>query len=153
MWFSGSGENITLQQILEKTKEHSHNNGTIFVGCDSQITRDSCVYSTVICMHGADDQHGGYYFFKREKNKRNDYPTMIMRLLREVELSIEIGYIILEQNPQADIEIHIDANSKKDQPTGRFADMLMGYAKGAGFKCKIKPDAWASNSIADKHSK
>ena len=153
MWFSGSGENVTLQQILEKTKEHSANNGTIFIGCDSQITRDSCVYSTVICMHGADDQHGGYYFFKREKNKRNDYPTMIMRLLREVELSIEIGYIILEQNPQADIEIHIDANSKKDQPTGRFADMLMGYAKGAGFKCKIKPDAWASNSIADKHSK
>ncbi len=153
MWFSGSGENITLQQILEKVKEHSANNGTIFVGCDSQITRDLCVYSTVICMHGADDQHGGYYFFKREKNKRNDYPTMVMRLLREVELSIEIGYVILEQNPEADIEIHIDANSKKDQPTGRFADMLMGYAKGAGFRCKIKPDAWASNSIADKHSK
>tara|TARA_R100000697_G_scaffold115033_1_gene134282 strand:+ start:3262 stop:3723 length:462 start_codon:yes stop_codon:yes gene_type:complete len=153
MWFSGSGENVTLQQILEKTKEHSFNNGTIFVGCDSQITRESCVYSTVICMHGADDQHGGYYFFKREKNKRNDYPTMVMRLLREVELSIEIGYTILEQNPEADIEIHIDANSKKDKPTGRFADMLMGYAKGAGFRCKIKPDAWASNSIADKHSK
>jgi len=29
----------------------------------------------------------------------------------------------------------------------------MGYATGAGFRCKIKPDAWASNSIADKHSK
>ena len=153
MWFSGSGETKTFQQILEKVKEHSSNNGTIFIGCDSQITRDLCVYSTVIYMHGADDQHGGYYFFKREKNKRNDYPTMVMRLLREVELSIEIGYTILEQNPQADIEIHIDANSKKDKPTGRFADMLMGYAKGAGFRCKIKPDAWASNSIADKHSK
>ena len=153
MWFSGSGETKTFQQILEKVKEHSLNNGTIFIGCDSQITRDLCVYSTVICMHGADDQHGGYYFFKREKNKRNDYPTMVMRLLREVELSIEIGYTILEQNPRADIEIHIDANSKKDKPTGRFADMLMGYAKGAGFRCKIKPDAWASNSIADKHSK
>tara|TARA_B100000963_G_scaffold361384_1_gene396453 strand:- start:595 stop:1056 length:462 start_codon:yes stop_codon:yes gene_type:complete len=153
MWFSGSGESTNLQQILEKINKHSADNGTIFVGCDSQITREWCVYSTVICMHGADDQHGGYYFFRREKNKRNDYPTMVMRLLREVELSIEIGYIILEQNPDADIEIHIDANSKKDQPTGRFADMLMGYAKGAGFRCKIKPDAWASNSIADKHSK
>ena len=153
MWFSGSGENITFQQILEKVNHHSQKNGTVFVGCDSQITKDLCIYSTVICMHGADDQHGGYYFFKREKRKRDDYPTMILRLLREVELSIEIGYIILEQNPQVDIEIHIDANSKKDQPTGRFSDMLMGYAKGAGFRCKIKPDAWASNSIADKHSK
>ena len=78
---------------------------------------------------------------------------MIVRLLREVELSIKIGYEILENNSNADIEIHIDANSKKDKPTGKFADMLMGYAKGAGFRCKIKPEAWASNSIADKHSK
>ena len=78
---------------------------------------------------------------------------MVIRLLKEVELSIDIGYKILENNPESDIEIHIDANSKKDQPTGKFADMLMGYAKGAGFKCKIKPEAWASNSIADKHSK
>ena len=78
---------------------------------------------------------------------------MITRLLKEVELSIDIGYKILEENPNADIEIHIDANSKKGEPTARFADMLMGYAKGAGFKCKVKPEAWASNSIADKHSK
>lgn len=153
MWFSGSGENISLQKIIEKVNNHSKNNGTIFIGCDSQITRDLCVYSTVICMHGADDQYGGYYFFKREKTNRKKYPTMILRLLREVELSIQIGYQILEHNPSADIEIHIDANSKKDQPTGKFAEMLMGYAKGAGFRCKIKPEAWASNSIADKHSK
>ena len=59
----------------------------------------------------------------------------------------------MENNPSADIEIHIDANSKNDQATGKHAEMLMGYAKGAGFRCKIKPDAWASNSIADKHSK
>ncbi len=153
MWFSGSGEHTTLQHILEKVNKHSKENGTIFVGCDSQITRDKCTYSTVICMHGADDQHGGYYFFKREKKDRNQYPTMVLRLLKEVELSIQIGYKILEYNPHADIEIHIDANSKKDQPTGKFAEMLMGYAKGAGFRCKIKPEAWASNSIADKHSK
>lgn len=153
MWFSGSGERVELEKIFDKVHKHCMRNGTIFVGCDSQITKDLCVYSVVICMHGADDQHGGYYFYKREKKKRNDYPTMILRLLREVELSIEIGYNILEQNPEADIEIHIDANSRKDKPTGRFADMLMGYAKGAGFRCKIKPDAWASNSIADKHSK
>ncbi len=153
MWFSGSGESVTLQQILEKVNNHSRNNGTIFIGCDSQITRDLCVHSTVICMHGADEQYGGYYFFKREKNNRKQYPTMVLRLLREVELSIQIGYEILEHNPSADIEIHIDANSKKDQPTGKFAEMLMGYAKGAGFRCKIKPEAWASNSIADKHSK
>lgn len=153
MWYSGSGTKANLDTIYEKIDLHTRKNGSVYVGCDSQIYGDKCTFSTVICLHGADDQKGGYYFFKREKTKRNDYPTMVIRLLKEVELSIEIGYQILDNNPSADIEIHIDANSKKDKPTGRFADMLMGYAKGAGFKCKIKPEAWASNSIADKHSK
>ena len=153
MWFSGSGESVNINNIFEKINQHCSDNGTIFIGCDSQITRDLCTYSTVICLHGAENQHGGFYFFKREKTKRNEYPTMVLRLLREVELSIQIGYEILENNPSADIEIHVDANSKNDQATGKHAEMLMGYAKGAGFRCKIKPDAWASNSIADKHSK
>ena len=153
MWHSGSGNKVSLEAIYNKINLHTRKNGCVYVGCDSQIYGDKCTFSTVICLHGADDQKGGYYFFKREKTKRNDYPTMIVRLLREVELSIKIGYEILENNSNADIEIHIDANSKKDKPTGKFADMLMGYAKGAGFRCKIKPEAWASNPIEDKHSK
>ena len=143
MWFSGSGESVNINNIFEKINQHCSDNGTIFIGCDSQITRDLCTYSTVICLHGAENQHGGFYFFKREKTKRNEYPTMVLRLLREVELSIQIGYEILENNPSADIEIHVDANSKNDQATGKHAEMLMGYAKGAGFRCKIKPDPFA----------
>jgi predicted RNase H-related nuclease YkuK (DUF458 family) len=153
MWYSGAGQHTTLEEILKETIAHSKKDGGIYVGCDSLLCRDKCTFSTVICLHGADGQKGGYYYFKREKHERFSYPTMITRLLKEVELSIDIGYKILEENPNADIEIHIDANSKKGEPTARFADMLMGYAKGAGFKCKVKPDAWASNSIADKHSK
>ena len=78
---------------------------------------------------------------------------MLNRLLKEVELSVEMGSNILNEYPDADIEIHIDANAKKEEATGKFSDMLVGFARGAGFRCKIKPDAWASSSIADKHSK
>ena len=153
MWHSGAGIRVDIEHIFREIEKHSKNNGVTFIGCDSQITRNQCTFSTVICLHGADGQSGGYYFFKKEKTQRKSYPTMVLRLLKEVELSIQLGYKILEQHPQVDIEIHIDANSKKTEPTGKFADMLMGYAKGAGFRCKIKPEAWASNSIADKHSK
>jgi len=31
--------------------------------------------------------------------------------------------------------------------------MLIGYVKGSGYECRIKPDAFAAASIADKHSK
>jgi len=153
MWNSGSGKEVEFENILEEIKKHSNDNGNIFIGCDSQIIKDRCVFSTVICLHGADNQEGGYYFFKREKREKNSFPTMLMRLTKEVEKSIEMGCKILEINPDVNIEIHIDASAKKEEKTSKFSDMLMGYAKGAGFSCKIKPDAWASNSIADKHSK
>tara|TARA_Y100001938_G_scaffold69943_1_gene97026 strand:+ start:410 stop:871 length:462 start_codon:yes stop_codon:yes gene_type:complete len=153
MWFSGSGVETELELIMQHILHHNGKNGRVFIGCDSQISKDSCVFSTVICLHGADDQKGGFYFFKREKEKKKSYPTIVSRLIKEVELSIQMGFKITKKMPATNIEIHIDANSRKEQPTTRFADMLMGYAKGAGFDCKIKPDAWASNSIADKHSK
>ena len=31
--------------------------------------------------------------------------------------------------------------------------MLKGYVQGYGFEYRLKPDAWASQSIADRHSK
>jgi predicted RNase H-related nuclease YkuK (DUF458 family) len=31
--------------------------------------------------------------------------------------------------------------------------MLRGYVTGAGFECRVKPNAWASQTVADKHSK
>jgi len=153
MWHTGSGSETNVEFIMEEVSSHMKRSGSIFIGCDSQITRDRCVFSTVICLHGADGQKGGYYFFRREKKNRRKFPTMLNRLLKEVELSVEMGSKILNEYPEADIEIHIDANAKKEEATGKFSDMLVGFARGAGFRCKIKPDAWASSSIADKHSK
>jgi predicted RNase H-related nuclease YkuK (DUF458 family) len=153
MWHTGSSEDITLDTIMVEISSHTRKNGSIFIGCDSQIIQNGCTFSTVICLHGADGQAGGRYFFRREKRRREKFPTMLNRLLREVELSVEMGFRVTEEFPDADVEIHIDANAKKNEASGRFSDMLIGYARGAGFKCKIKPDAWASSSIADKHSK
>ena len=51
-------------------------------------------------------------------------------------------------------ELHLDISpSDKKERTSRFADMMIGYAKGVGFACKVKPDAFAATSVADKHNK
>jgi len=154
MWYSGSGIPSDLDAILNEIRMHARNNGKVFIGCDSQLRKRECIFSTVVCLHGAQNQKGGFYFFNREKVHKKAFPTMLIRLTKEVQKSIDLGLQISESFPDLDIEIHIDASANSTgEKTGKFADMLMGYAKGAGFKCKIKPDAWASNSIADKHSK
>ena len=49
---------------------------------------------------------------------------------------------------------HLDvSSSEKDTKTSKFSDMLIGYAKGSGFECKVKPLAFAASSVADRHSK
>ncbi len=56
--------------------------------------------------------------------------------------------------PEIKVEIHLDVSaSDKKESTSQFSDMLVGFARGAGFETKIKPDAFAAASIADKHSK
>jgi hypothetical protein len=153
MWYTGSGYEIDFNQILIQIGKHSKEKGNVFVGCDSQVIKNQCIFSTVVCLHGAQGQKGGYYFFSREKINGSEFPSMLLRLIKEVEKSIDLASKIADICPNVNIEVHIDASSKEKEKTNRFIDMLTGYAKGAGFKCRIKPDAWASNSVADKHSK
>lgn len=153
-WFTGTGERYSFEEIVKVIEDHNNDNGSLSVGTDSFIKQQDCVFSTAICLYGADDQAGGRYFVKRVIFKRKEYKTLLQRILAEVQNSVELGIKLLEFNPVLDIEIHLDiSDSSKGHGTSKFADMLVGYAKGAGFNYKVKPDAFAATSVADKHSK
>tara|TARA_R100000152_G_C6743283_1_gene167007 strand:- start:658 stop:1149 length:492 start_codon:yes stop_codon:yes gene_type:complete len=153
-WFTGSGVPITFDDIMKKVENHIKNDGTVFIGTDSQIIKDECIFSSAICLHGANNQQGGSYFFKRSNFKIFKFLSLIERITVEVEKSINIANKVSKRYPDAKIEIHLDISaSNKKEKTSKFADMLIGYAKGVGFDCKIKPDAFAATSIADKHTK
>ncbi|HBY70380.1 MAG TPA: hypothetical protein DEG69_23030, partial [Flavobacteriaceae bacterium] len=131
-WFTGAGERYSFEEVLEIIENHNNNNGSVSVGTDSFIKQEDCVFSTAICLYGADEQVGGRYFVKRVVFKRKKYDTLLQRILAEVQKSVELGVKLLEFNPVLDIEIHLDiSDSSKGQGTSRFADMLIGYAKGA----------------------
>ena len=153
-WKTGSGEEITFGEIIEIIKTHSENGGLISVGTDSHIKKRDCIFSSAICLYGANNQLGGRYFIKRISFRKTKFPTLIQRITAEVQKSIEVGMRLLEVNPIIDIEIHLDVSAScKEQGTSKFSDMLIGYARGAGFETKIKPNAPAASSVADKHSK
>ena len=93
------------------------------------------------------------FFYNRERIKVEKFGSLVNRILHEVSKSVNVGLALREQDIN-NIELHIDASAPGEgNATSRFCDMLSGFAKGAGFKIKVKPDAWSSSSIADKHAK
>jgi len=152
-WISGSGDTHNFTHIDKCIREHVDLGGQIFVGSDSFLTGDECVFATAICLHGATGQSGGKYFFNRTRKSRKKFSELLVRILREVQDSIDIALTIAEKFPNAPLEIHLDIGTGKNNKTGKFVNMLTAYAKNSGFTCKIKPHAWASASVADRHSK
>jgi predicted RNase H-related nuclease YkuK (DUF458 family) len=153
IWMCPNGDIIEHKDMLIKIKEHTIQGGGIYVGTDSHLTQDKFVFATVICMHNEEKRNGGTYFYHKEKVKVGKFGSLVNRILHEVSKSVEVG-LSLRENDVENIELHIDASpSTAGNATSRFSDMLAGFAKGAGFKFKIKPDAWSSSSIADRHAK
>ena len=152
-WTSGAGDEYGFNSVCEDIKNHLANNGKIFIGTDSFLTGKQCIFATAICLHGATGQLGGKYFFKRSTALKGNFSELLLRMLKEAQDSIVIAMELSEIFPEADLEIHLDIGSGKKNKTRKFISALTSYAKSAGFKCKVKPYAWASASVADKHSK
>ena len=153
-WNSGSGTKKSFNEILKEAEEHTDINGTVYVGADSFFRKDQCIFSNAICFYGADGQQGGRYFFKRVKLSKKQFPNLSIRMIKEAEQTINLAQQISEKIPNIKLELHLDiSNTEKGEGTSYLANMLIGYVKGSGFECKIKPDAFAAASIADKHSK
>jgi len=150
-WFTGSGERMSFDEIIEIIRKHNSQKGTVYVGTDSMITKAKCVFCTAICLLG-ETEFTNRYFVKRINTEVEQFNTLLQRITMEVQDSIDMGLKIVDYCPDVKIELHLDI-SKSSHKTAKFADMLIGYAKGSGFDCKVKPDAFAAYCIADKHSK
>ena len=152
-WYTGSGYEISMQGIEEELETHISNNWAVIIGWDSFIKADKCIFASVICLHGADGQTGGRYFWIRERYKAEKYHNLQYRIFSEVSKTVTLAMKLSDRFPEANIELHIDISPKETAKTHKFVDALTGFAKSAGFNCQIKPYAWAAAAIADKHSK
>jgi len=153
-WYTGNGEEVGFSNILAEIGEHTADQGVVYIGTDSFLTSDCCTFATAIVLHGATGQRGGTYFFTKNRTEKHRYDVLVVRVTEEVNLSVQMAMAIKMANPAACIEVHLDiSSSNKKAGTSKFSDMLVKYVKGAGFRTKIKPDAFAAASVADKHSK
>jgi len=153
-WNTGSKDIIQFNDIIEQIKIHCKHNGTVYIGTDSFFIKNKCIFSTAICLYGADKQKGGRYFYTKTSLNKNKFPELSLRMIKEAENTINLANHIVELIPSAKLELHLDISpQEKNEGTSHLANMLVGYVKGSGYECRIKPDAFAAASIADKHSK
>ena len=152
-WVTGKGYDLEFNDVLLEIESHVNLGGSVFIGTDSMLRIDGCTFASAICLHGGAGQSGGRYFYKRTVEKNKNLLSLRHRITCEVERSIDIGMRVINFNPDTPVEIHIDIGSTPLSKTRDLKDALGGWALGAGFSYKIKPDAWASASVADRHTK
>ena len=153
-WTTGSEKSINFYDILNILKYHAISGSKIFIGSDSFVSHKNICFASAICLYGS-DQGSRYFFFKDKVDKRL-YTPLISRITEETRRSLEIACFLMDEynfDPKI-FELHLDVSPfGTGNATSKFSDMLKGYVQGYGFEYKIKPNAWASQSIADRHSK
>lgn len=153
-WFTGSNKEIQFDDVVSSVKEALTKGSKVFIGTDSFISKSRINFATAICLYGGDSS--SKYFFSRQYVPKKTYKALVTRITEEVRRSVELAeHLMTTHNIDSnDIELHIDVSPFQSKTaTSKFSDMLKGYVTGAGFECKVKPNAWASQSVADKHSK
>ena len=153
-WHTGSNHQIKFDEIKDIILEYIDRGARIYIGSDSFITQGKVCFASTICLHGP--SLGGRYFFFRENLKTSHFLQLVSRITEETRRSVEIAEVLMSEcmiNPK-NIELHLDVSPfQAKNGTSRFSEMLRGYVIGFGLDCKLKPNAWAGQTVADKHSK
>ena len=151
-WFDSDGNEFELSQVFDSIKDYISQGGTVYVGTDSMLFSRNCIYATVICMHNSDLKIAKYYFMK-QKDRTGLSKNLKHKITKEVSHSIDVALLVHEEFPDSSIEIHADVGTSKRSATSKFVEFVRGWILGSGFSYKVKPNSWASSSIADWHTK
>lgn len=147
---NSSGRTISLEEIaglIESDYEYE-----VFVGTDSQVhrKRKCVVYATCIVLYKKGK--GGRVFVARDQQPYAN--SLKERLMNEVWRSLEVSFKLTHILPKnVDIVIHVDVNRSTKYKSGNYHQELVSLVTGQGFKCRIKPYAWAAQCIADHFTK
>ena len=146
-WFTGSGDACTYSDVLSTLSEI--NPSELHVGCDSHLVQTKYIFAVSICFKG---ERGWRYFIRRVKCPQSSFPNLKLRLQHEVVLAVSLGNVLRDIKDR-DIWIHADLNESPSFKSNQSFKQLTNFIKGMGFKYLVKPMAWASCSVADKHAK
>lgn len=137
----------------------------VSVGTDSQKAsrKGNYKFATVILITTSEDLGGGVIVgrggiviasthYNQFKLKGSDKDLVNERMVYEVGKSVEAAYEIAPLLDFYDLpmEIHADINPDPIHDSNKALQHAIGYILGMGYSFKIKPDAYAASTGADK---
>jgi predicted RNase H-related nuclease YkuK (DUF458 family) len=155
---------IPLVDYIENIIEEQYELGVnlkICVGTDSQSKGKGFQYATAIIIemrkpmgmeHGKMTYKGiGAKVISGVVHERLK-PSIRERMLKEVQMSINVCFNIVDLLDlyEVDMEIHADVNPNPMWASNVALTEVVGFCKGMNFTYKVKPDAYAASSGADK---
>lgn len=123
----------------------------LLVGTDSSVSGAHVDYVSAIVVHKV-GKGGRYYWVRRQEKKTF---SLRQRIWREAWLSFELAQRLLKGLSSFsllafNLEIHVDIG--ENGPTKEMIDEVVGMIIGSGFAVRIKPQAYAASSVADKYT-
>lgn len=123
----------------------------VIIGSDSQVKTETC-FITAVVVHRLGK--GARYFYRKKIQRK--IKSLRQKIFYETALSLEVGSLIanyLAESGLDDLEVEIHIDVGKQGETRDLIREVVGMVTGSGFQAKIKPDAYAASSVADKHTK
>jgi predicted RNase H-related nuclease YkuK (DUF458 family) len=141
----------------------------VSIGTDSQKIKGTLYkFATVILISTSEDLGGNvivgrggmiiastysHDFMKKDSDgRKRDKELVNERMVFEVGKSIEVATEIAELLDVYEIplEIHADINPNPKHDSNKALQSAVGYILGMGYEFKIKPEAWAASTAADR---
>lgn len=122
------------------------------IGTDSQTNHKGTLFVTAIIIHRVGK--GALFYYSKKKSR----PLLDLRyrIYKETEYSLalmerlkEMGF--LGASLELPVEVHLDVGRRGE--TRKLIQEVVGWVTSVGYAVKIKPEAYAASSVADRFTK
>lgn len=159
-FFNPTKGSLTLDKVMGEMilymQQQSQSLYEVIVGCDSSAVIEPTFPLVIVILRKGE---GGRFFMQRIKYPNRKFHNLHDRILQEVLLSCELALYLrshfkeIAEKEASEIKydfqyIHADVGQKG--PTKDMIREVTGLIRGNGFEPKIKPESFASSSVADR---
>lgn len=144
--------NEVVENILAYINEDITRPYKLLVGSDSHPSQQGTCFVSAIIIHRLGK--GARYYYSKTMEQR--IKSLRQRIFYEASLSLTLADQLsncLKQHGREDmkLEIHLDVGTNGE--TRELIKEVTGMIVNSGFAAKIKPEACAASTVADKYTK